>query len=120
MHKHRNLIIAWANGATIQIWIGGKGWHTTNHPLWYENVTYRIKPELREASSFTYPEPETKPPEAGTTYYMPCLHVHQNCLTVYWEDTKADHHYLEKGLIHLDKQAAIDHANALLNAMNGD
>lgn len=45
-HKHADLIIAWANGATIQ-WFDKRPehWATTSSPMWDNNHHYRIKPE---------------------------------------------------------------------------
>jgi len=48
MHKHRDLIIAWANGAIIQHrddfghW---EDWDASNSPPWFDDDEYRIKPE---------------------------------------------------------------------------
>ena len=41
-HIHKDLIIAWANGADIEI-NDGFGWQHIKEPSWYENGTYRIK-----------------------------------------------------------------------------
>ncbi len=48
-HKYKDLIIAWANGAEIQVkydikdeWIN---WDDSDSPSWHENFEYRIKPE---------------------------------------------------------------------------
>jgi len=42
-HKHRDLIIAWANGAEIEA-PSSMGWFTVSSPNWYPNEKYRIKP----------------------------------------------------------------------------
>ena len=43
-HKHKDLIIAWANGADIEFDDSGRGWHHMNMPSWYKDGIYRIKP----------------------------------------------------------------------------
>jgi len=43
-HKHADLIIAWANGATIEF-LNGDNWKYTEEPIWYVGAKYRIKPE---------------------------------------------------------------------------
>ena len=44
-HKHRDLIIAWANGSEIEyLGVAGK-WKSIDTPEWYETIEYRIKPE---------------------------------------------------------------------------
>jgi hypothetical protein len=45
-HIHYEAIMAWANGATIELHDPEKGtWHDTDHPSWYDSLNYRIKPE---------------------------------------------------------------------------
>lgn len=44
-HKHRDLIIAWANGAEIQYyWSLSDRWFDIAEIGWYEDIQYRIKP----------------------------------------------------------------------------
>lgn len=46
--KHRDLIIAWANGATVQTWVESAGkWVDNFYPHWIETDEYRIKPESK-------------------------------------------------------------------------
>ena len=43
-HKHRELIIAWANGEEIEFWWDiHQVWAPTQSPAWFESYTYRIK-----------------------------------------------------------------------------
>ena len=45
-HKHAELIIAWANGAQIQIKNNSTGWEDMDcTPSWADGFKYRIKPE---------------------------------------------------------------------------
>jgi len=44
-HKHCDLIIAWANGAKIQIQYPSGNWVEVPMPTWDTVATYRIKPE---------------------------------------------------------------------------
>jgi len=45
-HVHADLIIAWANGAEIELYNEYyKDWFSCRSPLWYENNKYRIKPK---------------------------------------------------------------------------
>ena len=43
--KHRDLIIAWANGARIELRLANGLWERVTNPLWQEQNEYRIKPE---------------------------------------------------------------------------
>ena len=42
--KHKDAIIAWANGADIEIQDKIGEWHDIKDPTWYERGAYRIKP----------------------------------------------------------------------------
>lgn len=45
-HKHKDLIIAWANGAIIEAWSPTENaWNETSDPWWDVYTKYRIKPE---------------------------------------------------------------------------
>jgi hypothetical protein len=44
-HKHRDLIIAWANGAEIQ-YKPQNTWIDLSSPSWNYSFEYRIKPEV--------------------------------------------------------------------------
>lgn len=43
--KHKELIIAWANGAQIQIQDAQGWWWDIGRPVWDVDSEYRIKPE---------------------------------------------------------------------------
>jgi hypothetical protein len=44
-HVHADLIIAWANGATIEYRVNREVWQPIITPTWAKDVEYRIKPE---------------------------------------------------------------------------
>lgn len=45
-HKHKDLIIAWANGAEIEVRSNCTGeWSRAEMPSWFLHMEYRIKPE---------------------------------------------------------------------------
>lgn len=47
-HKHAELIIAWANGAEIQVWVSEQWIDIGKYaPTWSDNTKYRIKPEKK-------------------------------------------------------------------------
>ena len=46
-HKHRDLIIEWANGADIQVW-ADNDWLDVAMPNWYVIRQYRVKPQKTE------------------------------------------------------------------------
>ena len=44
-HIHQKEIIAWANGSSMQVEIGGV-WHFAAKPTWEARLQYRVRPEL--------------------------------------------------------------------------
>jgi len=46
-HKHRDLIIAWANGETIEVCCNNNQWKVETRPDWWTDVKYRVKPDIR-------------------------------------------------------------------------
>ena len=44
-HKHADVIIAWANGAQIQVKAHNVVWEDRENPVWSVDREYRIKPE---------------------------------------------------------------------------
>ncbi len=47
---HAELIIAWADGAQIQVLVSDGGWEDNDFPNWNPAYTYRIKPEPKYPS----------------------------------------------------------------------
>jgi hypothetical protein len=46
-HKHYDCIIAWANGAIIEVLNAEmEEWEFIDQPSWFEDNEYRIKPEV--------------------------------------------------------------------------
>ena len=46
-HKHRDLIIEWANGADIQLSVN-REWVHLDNPTWASGLEYRVKPQKSE------------------------------------------------------------------------
>ena len=47
-HKHYDLIVAWASGAEIQVFMKAEQvWSDVKTPAWFEGYEYRIKPEKK-------------------------------------------------------------------------
>ena len=69
-HKHYDLIVAWAEGKSIQYkWNGGSNWQDCGPtPCWYEDTNYRIKPE----------------PKPDVVYYT-LAHPRDGVMCSFWE-----------------------------------
>ena len=44
-HPQADLIIAWANGAQIQVMCFDSTWKDEKYPTWSSNLVYRVKPK---------------------------------------------------------------------------
>lgn len=54
-HKHKDLIIAWANGAEIQVYSPlCVGWVDCLYPVWHESDIYRVKPSTIKYRNFLW------------------------------------------------------------------
>jgi hypothetical protein len=54
-HKHAELIKAWADGAEIQVFLSSENvWIDDNHPDWYFNSQYRIKPQPKIVKAYMH------------------------------------------------------------------
>lgn len=106
-HPHAELIKAWADGANIQYKNENNEWITVNHPSWYKNNEYRIKPE----------EPSNEPwkPKKGMSYL-----IVNSCGSVdykLWGSSTLDEkHYKIGNCFHLqsDAEAAAERVKAAL------
>jgi len=53
-HKHAEIIKAWADGATIEMYRPHHDdWAECSLPMWHENAEYRIKPKPDHKERFT-------------------------------------------------------------------
>lgn len=83
-------------------------------PIWSPCIKYR---RVLVINGIHVPPPETEPPEEGARFYVPSLIgdiFGQNVINAYWES--GVHSYLlKRGVVHLTKEAALTHAEALLS-----
>lgn len=74
--------------------------------------TFRLTKQCVIGDRF-FPEPVREPLSEGITYYTPQLTTRGGYTAFTWYGETADHAYLRNGLIHLTKEAAVDHTEAL-------
>lgn len=124
-HKHAAHMAAYAKDAaeTDKPWerwewtVKNCAWATlTEHPTWDTDSQYRRKPRTVHIGAFEVPAPLRAHPVKDTAYYVPCL-TDRNTLWACneWWDDSVDREYLRRGLVHLTKEAAEEHARALLS-----
>ena len=83
----------------------------TGHPNWSVNHEYRRKPKTILINGHEVPEPHRTPLDEGEAYWT--LSIVCGATSLRWEDGYTDYVYLKNGLVHLTKEAAEKHFNAL-------
>ena len=81
------------------------------HPDWAVTRKYRRKPKTILINGHEVPKPHRTPLEDGEKYWVPS--IIRGATSTHWQDDGIDNHYLKNGFIHLTKEAAEKHFNAL-------
>lgn len=87
-------------------------------PSWHEKGEYRRKPQTVNINGYEVPEPYRGEMRYGQFYYIPNLDSSELYNTLIWYKDACDQKVIERGLLHLSKEAAIKHAEALLSFTN--
>ena len=82
------------------------------HPSWNPDIKYRRKPKVILINGYEVPEPHRKPLEIGDAYWT-FTFFFAGVTGIYWEGDSEDHNAFKNGFIHLTKEAAEKHHNAL-------
>ena len=115
-HKYKDLIIAWANGEDIQYWSDElQSWRDLCQPNFNFDGKFRVKPKTISINGVEVPAPEQQALDTGTIYYMPSLLNSTLFGCCSWDNDGEDKRTLSRGLVHLTKEAAEQHAKALLS-----
>ena len=86
----------------------------TNDWFTQEGWIYRWKPKTININGFEVPEPVKEPLEVMQDYYSPMFPT-GNVASLVWVGNRIDMDFFNAGMIHLTKEAAIQHAKALLS-----
>ena len=84
----------------------------TGHPNWSVNHEYRRKPKTILINGHEVPEPCRTPLEIGDVYWT-FTFFFAGVIGIYWEGDSEDHNAFKNGFVHLTKEAAVKHLNAL-------
>jgi hypothetical protein len=84
-------------------------------PGWVNSCEYRRKPKTIKINGIEVPEPVREKLDRSVEFYMPELNVENLFVRSFWTEDIKDYLWLQRGIIHLTKEAAILHAKALLS-----
>ena len=82
------------------------------HPEWAVTRKYRRKPKVILINGYEVPEPCRTPLEIDDVYWT-FTFIKGGVTNFYWSDDSEDHNAFKNGFIHLTKEAAEKHFNAL-------
>lgn len=132
-HPHAALMAQYAEDAreTAEPWklwqkrvVPKDAWVTCNdHPGWMQDVEYRRAPRTIKIGDREVPEPLREAPLIGTIVYLPRLDPFPRLPDSFkWSGSPEHCKVLARGILHLTRDAAIAHAEALiaLSAKGGD
>lgn len=95
---------------------GSLGWRLCdNSPGWHLSCEYSRIPRTILINGRDVPEPARAPLDYDQEYWIPAIHYSGRVSQHAWRDDTSDHLWLAAGLIHLTKEAAAAHAEALLS-----
>lgn len=81
------------------------------HPNWVEDNKYRRKTKTVLINGYEVPEPHRTPLQDGEMYWT--LSLARGVNSFRWEDDDIDIGYLKNGFVHLTKEAAEKHFEAI-------
>lgn len=85
-----------------------------DHPAWDLSTNYRRKPQTILVNGIEVPEPVRKPLKESESYWIAVPTNPRKALSTVWLDDEDDEYFLHSGLVHLTKEAAVLHAEAML------
>lgn len=97
--------------------INFENWTPMPMRCWFTDYGYdfRLKPKTININGFEVPEPERGPLPVNSDYFIVNLYNKQLCMHRIWYDDESDAMLLVSGVVHKTKEAAIQHAKALLS-----
>ena len=123
-HTHAELMVQYAQDAAEtetpwerwELLFPGYDWETCKgSPLWNPATKYRRKPKTILINGFEVPEPCRDPLLYNTAYYMPDPVDSFKWAGSVWYDDEIDHERLKAGVVHLTREAAVCHTEAILS-----
>lgn len=108
----------------VQAAAEGYGTQSLCAGVWYDtsgdielltsHIIYRVKPRTITVNGFEVPEPMRDKPSKGCAYFISSTVDTNMFIRDTWIDDKLGNRWLDSGLCHTTKEAAIAHAKAML------
>jgi len=117
-HVHHDMIVEWIKDTSrvVQRYYGGGVWLDEKSPQWFPNDKYRFKPaepKFITVNGIQVPEPVRGGLEGGQEFWLASVSNGNSC-SYRWYSTFSNKHWLSLGLVHLTKEAAQAHIDAML------
>ena len=107
--------LLWQWKDNLGLWRNFDSHSLTIHPSWYPEVEYRRKPRTININGFEVPEPLRIEPKFEEPYWIADPASRDLADQYKWAGHTVDFRWLQRGLLHLTKEAAELHAKALLS-----
>lgn len=124
-HVHHDMIVAWAADPSRVVEVRGKGtdeWLISHDPVWRDYLLYRFKPAEPKyivVNGIQVPEPVRERLKAGQPYWL-VDPSNETPIVLNWHDNSQTKQWLSLGLIHLTREAAQTHIDAMLLPSRSD
>lgn len=86
----------------------------SGHPAWIPDYKYRRKSQTILVNGIEVPEPVRKPLKEAETYWLAVPTSPHRAISAVWLNDNNDKYFLRSGLMHLTKESAVLHAEAML------
>ncbi|MBS9442456.1 hypothetical protein [Photorhabdus heterorhabditis] len=125
-HVHAELMMQYAQDALktdrpYELWemfCSDSDWRTlTNHPRWQVDYLYRRKPEMITVGTVSFPKPVDYWLKEWDRYFTATFDGLEYFV---WRNNNSDYYRLQSGIIHLTKEAAKQHSEALVKINKGE
>lgn len=123
-HKHYDLIVAWAADPSQKVWRKeSSGYWQVETPAWDGSAEYHIGQQPPK-QTITIGDQVIDAPELsglanGSEYFLPEPSMSKLYSESLWANDNYDSARLKHGQVHLNKEAAIAHAKALIKISGG-
>ena len=108
-----NVVVQWRHAGDIT-WMD-----LIDEPSWNTSCDYRIRPRTIRIGDIDVPEPVREALKKSQQYFIAVITDSNFYVSTVWSDDNLDKICLARGLIHLTKEAAIEHAKALILVSGG-